>query len=103
MSTRRRELTSGGAARCDPAGADGELRKRRSQRQCAPDLEIGRAGHRHDLARPIQLTLKAKDLAYWDAQRKQWVVEDDKVDLMLGSSSADVKARQTISVNGAGS
>ena len=51
----------------------------------------------------IQLTLKAKDLAYWDAQRKQWVVEDDKVDLMLGSSSADVKVQQTISVNGAGS
>jgi beta-glucosidase len=42
--------------------------------------------------------LKAKDLAYWDEQKKQWVVEDEKVNLMVGGSSADVKAQQTISL-----
>jgi len=34
------------------------------------------------------VTLQAKDLAYWDVQKKQWVVEDGTVDLMLGASSA---------------
>ena len=42
--------------------------------------------------------LKAKDLAYWDEQKKQWVVEDEKVNLMVGASSADVKLQQAISV-----
>jgi beta-glucosidase len=46
----------------------------------------------------VQLTLKAKDLAYWDAAKKQWVVEDEKVNLMVGASSADVKLQKTISV-----
>ena len=46
----------------------------------------------------VQLTLKAKDLAYWDAAKKQWVVEDEKVNLMVGASSADVKLQHTISV-----
>jgi beta-glucosidase len=46
----------------------------------------------------VRITLKAKDLAYWDAEKKQWVVEDDKVNLMLGGSSADVKVQQAIDV-----
>lgn len=49
----------------------------------------------------VQMTLQAKDLAYWDTQKKQWMVEDDKVDLMLGASSADVRVQKTISVNSA--
>ena len=48
----------------------------------------------------VQIPLKAKDLAYWDVQKKAWVLEDDKINLMLGGSSADVKVQQTI---GAGS
>jgi beta-glucosidase len=47
-------------------------------------------------SKTVQLTLKAKDLAYWDAEKKQWVVEDEKVNLMLGGSSADVKVQQAI-------
>ena len=46
----------------------------------------------------VQILLKAKDLAYWDAQKKQWVVEDEKVNLMVGASSADIKVQQTIGV-----
>jgi beta-glucosidase len=46
----------------------------------------------------VHLTLEAKDLAYWDAAKKRWVVEDEKVNLMVGASSADVKLQQTISV-----
>ena len=44
----------------------------------------------------VQMTLQAKDLAYWDVQKKQWVVEDESVNLMVGGSSADVKVQQTI-------
>jgi beta-glucosidase len=46
----------------------------------------------------VLFQLKAKDLAYWDADKKQWVVEDEKVNLMVGASSADVKLQQTIGV-----
>jgi beta-glucosidase len=46
----------------------------------------------------VRIALPAKDLAYWDATKKQWVVEDEKVNLMLGGSSADVKVQQTIVV-----
>jgi beta-glucosidase len=46
----------------------------------------------------IQFLLRAKDLAYWDAPEKQWVVEDDKVNLMVGASSADARLQQTIGV-----
>lgn len=46
----------------------------------------------------VQIPLKAKDLAYWDTQRKAWVVESGKVNLMVGASSADVKLQQTISL-----
>jgi beta-glucosidase len=46
----------------------------------------------------VLFTLKAKDLAYWDEQKKQWVVEDEKVNLIVGGSSADVKAQQTITL-----
>ena len=46
----------------------------------------------------VQIPLRAKDLAYWDTQKKTWVVEDDKVSLMVGASSADVKLQQTIGV-----
>jgi len=34
--------------------------------------------------------------------KKQWVVEYDTVDLMLGASSADVRVQETIRVNNAG-
>jgi beta-glucosidase len=46
----------------------------------------------------VQIPLQARDLAYWDTQQKQWVVEDEKVNLMVGASSADVKVQQMIRV-----
>jgi beta-glucosidase len=41
----------------------------------------------------VQIPLRTKDLAYWDARKKQWVVEAEKVNLMVSASSADVKLR----------
>ena len=46
----------------------------------------------------VLFQLKAKDLAYWDADKKQWVVEDEKVNLMVGGSSADVRVQKEIGV-----
>jgi beta-glucosidase len=46
----------------------------------------------------VLFQLKARDLAYWDADKKQWVVEDEKVNLMVGASSADIKLQQAIGV-----
>jgi beta-glucosidase len=39
----------------------------------------------------VLLQLKASDLKYWNAERKQFVFEKDKVELMLGNSSEDIK------------
>jgi beta-glucosidase len=49
-------------------------------------------------AKTVQIPLQAKDLAYWDTQKKQWVVESGKVNLMVGTSSAGIKLQQTINV-----
>ena len=46
----------------------------------------------------VRIPLQAKDLAYWDVQGHKWVVEDEKVNLMVGGSSADIKLQQTIGV-----
>ena len=48
--------------------------------------------------RTVRLPLKAAALAYWDAGTKIWVVEPDRVNLMVGSSSADVRLKKTIDV-----
>jgi beta-glucosidase len=49
-------------------------------------------------AKTVQIPLQAKDLAYWDTQKKQWVVESGKLNLMVGTSSAGIKLQQTINV-----
>jgi beta-glucosidase len=46
----------------------------------------------------VTLTLPASRLAYWDVAKKAWVVEADKVQLMVGPSSADSKLDKTIDV-----
>ena len=46
----------------------------------------------------VVLTLPASRLAYWNAEKDQWVVEKDQVELMLGSSSTDIRLKKTISV-----
>ena len=46
----------------------------------------------------VTLTLPASRLAYWNTTSKSWVVENDKVQLMVGASSADTKLDRTIDV-----
>jgi beta-glucosidase len=47
----------------------------------------------------INMSVNAIDLAYWNARLKRFVVEKDKLELLIGSSSADIKAKQIITVN----
>jgi beta-glucosidase len=46
----------------------------------------------------VTLTLPASRLAYWNTSAKNWVVEADKVQIMVGSSSADTRLDRTIAV-----
>jgi beta-glucosidase len=48
----------------------------------------------------VQIPLKGSDLAYWDAAKQSWVVENDKVKIMVAASSADVRLDKTIDVTG---
>ena len=47
----------------------------------------------------VTLTLPASRLAYWNTTTKGWTVENDKVQLMVGASSADTKLDRTIDVS----
>jgi beta-glucosidase len=39
----------------------------------------------------VRISLKSKELAYWNTEKKCFVVEPDKIKLMIGSSSVDIK------------
>ncbi|WP_433473150.1 glycoside hydrolase family 3 C-terminal domain-containing protein [Spirillospora sp. CA-142024] len=47
-----------------------------------------------------KLTLRASDLAIWDVTRNKWTVEKSKQDLLIGSSSADIRQQTTLDVRG---
>jgi beta-glucosidase len=44
----------------------------------------------------VQIILKKKDLAYWDKSAGGWIVEKDKIKIMIGSSSADIKLSEIV-------
>jgi beta-glucosidase len=46
----------------------------------------------------IEITLKASDLAYWDQTTGNFMVEADKVKLMVGASSSDIRMEKNIDV-----
>ncbi len=46
----------------------------------------------------ITFPLKAEQLAYWDSKQQKFIVEKDKIQLMIGSSSADIKANALVDV-----
>jgi beta-glucosidase len=49
-------------------------------------------------AQRIELPLRARDLGYWDAQSKGFVVEGGPIEIRIGRSSADIKLTKTLSV-----
>lgn len=48
--------------------------------------------------RTVGIPLKAQSLAYWDESKNAFHVEAEPVELLLGSSSADIKLKHTITV-----
>ncbi len=46
----------------------------------------------------VRLPLKAQQLAYWDTGRKAFVVEPERVRLMIGASAADIRLRAEVEV-----
>jgi beta-glucosidase len=46
----------------------------------------------------VSLKLAASSLAYWDRAKHAFILEKEPVQLMVGSSSADVEAEKTIEV-----
>ncbi|MBB2948692.1 beta-glucosidase [Actinoplanes lutulentus] len=48
----------------------------------------------------VTLKLDREDLARWDVTRQRWVVESSVHDILLGSSSSDIRQRATLAVRG---
>jgi beta-glucosidase len=46
----------------------------------------------------VEFHLPAKLLAYWDQTDNEWRIENDRVRIMIGSSSADIKATDAVAV-----
>ena len=46
----------------------------------------------------VQIPLKADSLAYWNDAKHAFAVEEEPILLMVGSSSADVRAQRTVRV-----
>jgi len=46
----------------------------------------------------VEFPLRAEALAYWDEAKNAWTIEHDRVRVMIASSSADIKAQETIAV-----
>ncbi|WP_017975266.1 glycoside hydrolase family 3 C-terminal domain-containing protein [Actinopolyspora halophila] len=51
-------------------------------------------------SRTVDFTLRGADLAHWDVTRQRWVVEAATHDLLLGSSSTDIRLRRALRVRG---
>jgi beta-glucosidase len=48
--------------------------------------------------RTVRIPLVVSSLAYWNETRHAWQLEREPVRLLIGSSSADIRARTTINV-----
>jgi len=46
----------------------------------------------------VKFRLQAKDLACWDEARHNWLIEDGRVRVTIGSSSADIKGEKSLTV-----
>ena len=49
-------------------------------------------------SRVVEIPLKAETLAYWNIAKHRFVVEPDQVQIMVGTSSSDIKLKETIQV-----
>jgi beta-glucosidase len=49
-------------------------------------------------SRIVEIPLKAEMLAFWDVAKHRFVVEEDKIQIIVGTSSADAGLQDTIQV-----
>jgi beta-glucosidase len=49
-------------------------------------------------SKTVEIPLKVETLAYWDVDKHSFVVERDKIQIMVGASSSDTKLQDTIDV-----
>jgi beta-glucosidase len=47
----------------------------------------------------VEMLLPAKTLAYWDTDRHSYVLESGRIELLAGSSSANIRLKKTITVD----
>ncbi|MCD9878549.1 glycoside hydrolase family 3 protein [Streptomyces guryensis] len=50
--------------------------------------------------RTVRLKVRPSDLAHWDVTRSKWAVESGTYDVLVGSSSSDIRARTSWQVKG---
>jgi beta-glucosidase len=46
----------------------------------------------------VSLMLKASDLTYWSTTEHKFVLDQDKLEIMIGSSSSDIRSKELINV-----
>jgi beta-glucosidase len=49
-------------------------------------------------SKTVEIPLKAETLACWDVNKHRFVVEEDKIQVMVGASSSDIKLQEIIKV-----
>lgn len=49
-------------------------------------------------SKSIRMPLRAAALRYWDTSRNGWVLEKDKIKIMIGSSSSDLRLSKVVTV-----
>jgi beta-glucosidase len=47
----------------------------------------------------VEIPLPAKLIAYWNSEKNAFEIEPDKIQILVGSSSADIRLKKTISVD----
>jgi beta-glucosidase len=52
--------------------------------------------------RTVRFSVPVSSLAYWNERTHGWVVESEPVKLMVGASSAYIRAEHTIRISGGG-
>jgi len=77
--------------------------RQRSSRVDQPNQQL-RGFERVHLApgetKTVRLTVPISDLAHWDVTRGRWVVESSIHDVMVGASSADIRQRAAVRIEG---
>ena len=49
---------------------------------------------------PVRFTVAARQLAYWDETTQRYIVEEGRMNLLVGASSSDIRLRKTTRISG---